>query len=763
MATVSYKLAPNFIHYFRKANGEPLTTDGFIYSYKDTDHNTPKPIYQDPDGKNAYANPLPIDSAGSVNLMYFADDEQYYIELYDGLKGTGGQLLASFEHFPDEALTPDQTEHGERNFILNPEFLKLNPDKLTFETADLPDSADTWIAYEGWTYRRNNTNATNSIKFKEFTAGQTNVPDNPQYYLEFECTAIGGGSEDTSDILLQLPNVAQFSGEAISFAVYLESQTSSSVELVIKQNFGSGGSAENIQTQTIGSDPTFNQYKIENFEIDSVSGKDIRDGNYIAIGLRMPLNAISIVKMTKFQFNKGTELLPYDYKTFSDESINSRALTLPDLTDDKWGLKVRNTGTAFEFDDDEVGDYIQSDKTTRTGYLLCDGSSYAAADNTPDGYVTYERLWSAWENDANLNGNMYGYGDDGFWPAGIYTDNIIFINTKESTNITDWTDFNTGFTFTKIHDGGDTGIQANKSGIDLLDETEIDAYVNPNQILFVNKSNGNVTDATAGTTTFTVAVKQQGTAGLPETTLVNFVPEANITGGQYFLISSTTTDYYVWYKKAGAGSDPAVASRTGILVELPGIGSSAASVAEITRKIVVGSEGTRITTVAASSLSAGQYFRFYNSTIDYVGYITIDGVGTDPEVASTTSIEIPLSSSDTAAQVAVLMARYIRKVWFQVPDRRGMIIRMTDGGRGFDPDTTNRYLRGDSIEGDNVGTWQRDQIREHIHGITGNHSSKGAGGGDRIDTNDHIDKYTLAVGGNETRMVNIYTNYFIKY
>ena len=40
------------------------------------------------------------------------------------------------------------------------------------------------------------------------------------------------------------------------------------------------------------------------------------------------------------------------------------------------------------------------------------------------------------------------------------------------------------------------------------------------------------------------------------------------SAGEYFLYSSTATDYYAWYTIDGTGTDPAVSGKTGIRVEL---------------------------------------------------------------------------------------------------------------------------------------------------------------------------------------------------
>lgn len=64
---------------------------------------------------------------------------------------------------------------------------------------------------------------------------------------------------------------------------------------------------------------------------------------------------------------------------------------------------------------------------------------------------------------------------------------------------------------------------------------------------------------------------------------------ANTTGsldGLYFIISSTTVDYYVWYSTNGTGADPAVALKTGINVDLIVGDSTDAEVATQTKTVL---------------------------------------------------------------------------------------------------------------------------------------------------------------------------------
>lgn len=101
---------------------------------------------------------------------------------------------------------------------------------------------------------------------------------------------------------------------------------------------------------------------------------------------------------------------------------------------------------------------------------------------------------------------------------------------------------------------------------------------------------------------------------------------------------------------------------------------------------------------------------------------------------------------------------------FAVPDPRGRVIRITDGGAGVDPDAATRTDRGDGVTGDNPGTKQNGEIESHAHNTTGslpvvNTSSNSVHG--FYDTG--IPQSVLATGGNETRMINEGRSAIIKY
>jgi microcystin-dependent protein len=56
---------------------------------------------------------------------------------------------------------------------------------------------------------------------------------------------------------------------------------------------------------------------------------------------------------------------------------------------------------------------------------------------------------------------------------------------------------------------------------------------------------------------------------------------------------------------------------------------------------------------------------------------------------------------------------------FSLPDLRGQFLRCVDDGKGVDPDSASRTNQsGSTVIGDAVGSFQRDQLRNHTHQVT---------------------------------------------
>ena len=100
---------------------------------------------------------------------------------------------------------------------------------------------------------------------------------------------------------------------------------------------------------------------------------------------------------------------------------------------------------------------------------------------------------------------------------------------------------------------------------------------------------------------------------------------------------------------------------------------------------------------------------------------------------------------------------------FNVPDMRGMFLRGVNSGSSKDPDVSIRTaINKGGNTGDNVGSIQPDQLKTHSHKFGGMIGTSN-GGGYPVSYGDGTSWTTATDGGLETRPVNVYVYYIIKY
>jgi microcystin-dependent protein len=106
---------------------------------------------------------------------------------------------------------------------------------------------------------------------------------------------------------------------------------------------------------------------------------------------------------------------------------------------------------------------------------------------------------------------------------------------------------------------------------------------------------------------------------------------------------------------------------------------------------------------------------------------------------------------------------------FNLPDLRGRFLRGTNNGSGVDPDSASRtpdHAGGNT--GDQVGSTQSDAFASHTHAYNSSDQATpdqvGSGGVYyNMNANGYGAKTSGATGGSETRPVNSYVNFIIKY
>ncbi len=155
----------------------------------------------------------------------------------------------------------------------------------------------------------------------------------------------------------------------------------------------------------------------------------------------------------------------------------------------------------------------------------------------------------------------------------------------------------------------------------------------------------------------------------------------------------------------------------------------------------------------SASVPAGSILPFGGTTAP-TGYLLADGSAVSRS-----------TYSDLFAAIGTAYGNGDGSTTFNLPDLRGRFLRGVDGGSGRDPDVANRTaMAAGGNTGNNVGSIQLDEFEAHTHtynrvtysgGGTGRGCNTSAAGGENVST--------TSTGGNETRPVNAYVNYIVKY
>jgi microcystin-dependent protein len=302
-----------------------------------------KPIYQDPAGDEEFINPLPIPTNGALPKIYFLEDEAYRLVFE---QEDGEDVII------DDNFTPNSGGGGTNvteyidvyNHFVNGQFdFPFDiPATLTVGPIDICPK---------WSFRKSNTNATDTLTIGQFAPGANEPPaweGTPVNYVNYECTATGAGGETYKEIYTKLCSVLGFAGDEIGVALAGFSPTSSTVQVIARQKFGTGGSPSADVDTILGNFAlTASPAKYTATAVlPSLSGKVLGTNNdgVLEIIIRYPLNAICNITFTNGQWIHNNVIPEYDHQThdYVKAAINgsSDGLVLTQAATGTWVMAI---------------------------------------------------------------------------------------------------------------------------------------------------------------------------------------------------------------------------------------------------------------------------------------------------------------------------------------------------------------------------------------------------------------------------------------
>lgn len=774
-----YVIAPSLQMYFvDKDTGLPLE-NGLVFFYEDQARTVPKDVFEisgDPPNYsyNVLPNPVSLSSVGTfqddsgadIIPYYFpfdanGDIELYYIEVYNNL----GVLQFTREGWPNFTSTELAVDQDVTNFVPNGQFLLH--DNVPASSANTYIAGEisqdiTVIAQGGWTFERGpSSTATDFVTFPRYAASVQNPTGNPRYAVQIQTTI--AASDTRKDLCLKFPDVNTFASDTQSYNFYFEGQSGTgsdiaNCQIIVRKFYGTGGSPSTT-TEAVISSFTLLASSISQYNIPILfgtnAGKSIGTNNddYVQIVLRLPPTSVQTAIFTDFALTVNDEkLISFPTQTNAQQIDPSTAGWFP--TPDPNGFDLYCPAvlgsSGLLFDHSSIGEIIGLMETITSingNLIFCDGTQFFTYDYSPLGipYLRLQRILF----DATTNGSLFGTGanfSDTYVSAGN-TSQLMIITNKAGIQ-TNPTDAGSGFTINPISNPGTTGYGYSAYTDSAASVTAIgttrNAVLNP------------VATGTSGMSV--LSFNEYNINGFYYTFNVQAISATSLAAGsgisgKYFDFSSTTINYRMWFLVNGE-IPPSAGGRTLIQINLASVWTAV----DVGEAIAAGITGEQLNTITVTAIPpAGSYFTFTTSTVPYYVWYQINGAGIAPTQPFAQLIKIILTGSETTAQVAFKTQTAINSQYFAVPDLRGMFLRGADPTVLVDVNSASRYGYY-RTNANYVGTFQVDEIRNHIHDLgntaTGGGGSVGAAGSGAS---------TAPYGGYESRPKNAAIFWCIRY
>lgn len=223
----------------------------------------------------------------------------------------------------DQAVQ-DRIYHGiYRQALINGNF-DIWQRGASFGAGDAQMSADMWGYY---------AKDSSGITRQSFTVGQTDVPNEPAYFLRFT-TAGQGDAGDLSVLTQKIEDVRTLAGKTVSLSFWAKADSACNIAIEFAQSFGTGGSSGVFSIGSQKKAITTSWTKLEfTVDIPSIAGKTVGTNSNLTLhiwcsagsGFNARTNSLGlqnrVIDIAQVQLNEGSVVLPFCPKPLTEELL----------------------------------------------------------------------------------------------------------------------------------------------------------------------------------------------------------------------------------------------------------------------------------------------------------------------------------------------------------------------------------------------------------------------------------------------------------
>lgn len=158
-----------------------------------------------------------------------------------------------------------------------------------------------------------------NISREEFTIGQSDVPNNPRYFVKVDVvsSAVGAG------ISQKIENVKTLSNQYVTISFWAKSDSNINIESRLDQNFGTGGSPSTNINGTSKNHNITNVWQkfTHTVNIPSILGKVLGDNNddYLELIISNVDNEIFTLYLSQIQIESGQNATGFKFRHLAEE------------------------------------------------------------------------------------------------------------------------------------------------------------------------------------------------------------------------------------------------------------------------------------------------------------------------------------------------------------------------------------------------------------------------------------------------------------
>jgi len=197
---------------------------------------------------------------------------------------------------------------GSRNLIINGNF-DVWQRGTSFSNANNVYTADRFKVVAG------GGTTGDTVSQQSFTAGQTDVPNEPTYFLRYAM----GGTSSNKVMHHRIEDVRTGAGKTCTLTFYAKASTGHTSTVEVAQVFGSGGSSQVTQSAQNYTMTTSWQKFTFTIALPSISGKTIGTSSYVYIAFIRSLSSSNVsIDIAQMQFEVGEVATPFEHESYAE-------------------------------------------------------------------------------------------------------------------------------------------------------------------------------------------------------------------------------------------------------------------------------------------------------------------------------------------------------------------------------------------------------------------------------------------------------------